>query len=461
MKKIGLYRGLLIGLVVCLVLASTSDAQTGRSAIPGPVRTPGPNFGLTSSYPNAGLVVTGPYVPPVNVLYALQYDPLYRWVWAGGEASLISTGQPDLFILDQNNGFQVLSTIVTDELRGPGALQAQIDGPVDEIALLGDGCLLCADYNGDLSRFDDTLFMLDPSNPGVLKGVWYLDDLGCPGSCVANTNTNVPQDRVDAVAGLALRRTYAITASNQASQEIYVSQFLPSALIRQIELTPGTPGTWATRRVYVSPTGDSVDGMDWDPDLQSFWMTSTNTGMIYEVALDTTTNSFRVLQSFLANGTGGAIAIAALRDTVTPHTLVEGEGFSFTGSLNVIDSGHLGRGQPSVYDPAGTGPVQVGILYDQDCVGHDFRLLVSSQTGGIHLGDRYIQLGLDPIFLWSATSPLFAGKLDTSGSGMITLPVSLPPSIGPLYFVVVVFGDPSEDYLGIKRISLTQAHVTQ
>ena len=461
MNSKGLVTAVLIGAAVSLATAVPGEAQSGRWSTPAPTRSAIRGLSLLGGYPNAGLVIDGPRTPPVALLYALQFDPARRLVWAGTEASMVSAGQPDIYMLDHENTFQVLCTIVTDELRGPGAPAAQIDGPVDELTLLGNGDLLCADYNGDLKRFDDTLFLLDPASPGVLKGLWYLDDLGCPGSCAPNTNTNVPRDRVDAVAGLAVRRTYEISAASRATQEIYVSQYLPSAVIRQLELTPGTPGTWATRRTYLSPTGDSVDGIDWDPDLQSFWMTSTATGMIYEVALDTVTNSFRVIQSFPANGSGGAIAITAMRNTQIPHKLIEGEGFSFTGSMHVIDSGHVGRGQPAVFDPVGTGPVQVGILLDGDCANLGYRVLMSLAPGGIVLGDRFIGLAFDPLLMWTLTDPGFASTLDASGAGAITLPVALPPNLGPFYIAIVVFDTPEENYLGIKRISTTIPHVTQ
>ncbi len=451
-----------VAVVVAVTLAMTSMAyaQSGRIGSPVPPPRSG-GLGVDNGYPNAGLVIEGPRIPPVNVLFALQYDPVRRWVWAGTEASSLSAGQPDIYILDHLNQFQVLSTLMTDELRGLGATSAQIDGPVDEMTLLGNGDLLCADFNGDLTRFDDTLFLVDPSSPNVLKGVWYLDDMGCPGSCAANTNTNVPRDRVDYVAGLAVRHTNAITSTNQSTQEIFVSQYLVSAVIRQIELTPGTPGTWATRRTYTSPTADSVDGMDWDPDIQSFWMTCSNTSMIYEVALDTSINSFRVIQSFPSKGLGGAIAISALRNTMLPHAIVEGEGFSFSGSMHVLDTGHIGRGMPAVHDPQGTSTLQVGILMDLDCVGKTFRVLASGGAGSIPVGDRFLELAPDPILLWTLLDPIFTGTLDNNGAGFVTVPVLLPPNLGPLYFAVLVYDNPDENFMGIKRLSKTTAHVTQ
>jgi len=451
----------LICVAVCLGTVARGEAQTGRAVAPVPKALYGGGFGLNGGFPNAGSVLEGPYNPPVNVLYGLKFDLARRWVWAGTEASMVSAGQPDIYILDHRQSFQVISTLVTDELRSASSPVAQIDGPVDELALLGNGDLLCADYNGDLTRFDDTLFLLNPTSPPTLKGVWYLDDLGCPGSCAANGNTNNPRDRVDALAGLAVRRTFEINASNQATQEIFVGQYMQGAVIRQIELTPGTPGTWATRRTHLSPTGDSVDGIDWDPEIQAFWMASTGTGMIYEVALDTLTNTFRVIQAFKANGVGGAIAVTSMTDTEMPHKLIEGEGFSFTGSIHVLDTGRIGRGTPAVYDAPGPGPVQVGVLLDQDCANMRYRLLVSLSAGAIPIGDRYLQLGFDPLLYWSVVDPQFEGVVDPSGVATFTLPVNPPPNFGPLYFAFVVFGSATEDYLGIKRITRTVPHLVQ
>ncbi|MBN2491531.1 MAG: hypothetical protein JXQ29_11845 [Planctomycetes bacterium] len=453
--------GGLIGAAFLLATVAPGWTQSDRRAAAALPPTPIPTLALHGVYPNAGLVLEGPYTPPVPLLFALKFDAARRWTWAGTEGSMLAPARPDLYVLDHTNRMQVLSTLVTDELRAPGAPAAQIDGPVDELALLGNGDLLCADYNGDLRRFDDTLFLLDPTGSGVLKGVWYLDDLGCPGVCAPSTNTNVPRDRIDAVAGLAARRTFEISLASRTTQEIYVGQYLPSAVIRQIELTPGTPGTWATRRTYLSPTGDSVDGMDWDPDLQSFWMTSTATGLVYEVALDTVRNTFQVIQAFASSGLGGAIAVTAMRETQTPHKLIEGEGFSLAGSLHVVDSGHIGRGRPALYDPVGTGPVQVGILLDTDCANLPFRVLISLTPGKLVLGDRAVELGVDAALLWTLTDPAFAGTLNASGACNVVLPVHLPPGVGPLHIAIAVFDTPEVNYCGVKRLSTCIVHRTQ
>lgn len=445
----------LVRVVAAMLVVAVSSlfVPASAGAQPGPLPGAGQQFGPT-------------VIPPVPLLYALQHDPARRFVWAGTEASRLTAGLGDLYLLDHTRGYSVITSLVTDELQAPGVNAPQIDGPINELALLGNGELLCADFNGDLTRFDDTIFLLDVQSPPspVLNGVWYVDDLGCPGNCAVNGNTNTPKDRIDFLAGLAVRRTYGITATNQSRQQIFVGQYLPTSFVREIELTPGTaggPGTWATRRMHVSPTGDSVDGIDWDPDLQSFWMTSTTTGLVYEVKLDDAMNRFRVVQSFPSTGVGGAIAVTALRDSQLPHVLVEGEGFSFTGSLTMTETGHVGRGTPQVGDPVGPSTISVGILMDADCAGLPFRVLVAFSNGIVQLGERYLELQPDPLFMWSLTDPLFAGTLNTAAAGSITIPVTLPANFGPIHIQVVIFGNPDENLHGIKRLSTRLQYKTR
>ena len=65
--------------------------------------------------------------------------------------------------------------------------------------------------------------------------------------------------------------------------------------------------------------------MDWDPDLQTFWMTCASTGLVYEVALDEVASVFRVVQVFPSQGQGGPMAITAIRGSTRPHHLVEAD----------------------------------------------------------------------------------------------------------------------------------------
>lgn len=458
MRRIDSTRGVTAVALVMLLAAHEAATQRHRSEVHA---RPGRPIALAGGpYPNAGRIVTGPHTPPVATLFALQHDPYRRVLWLGTENSVGGANRPDVFMVE--TGFhRAVSSLVTDELRATGSLSAQIDGPVDELALLVDGTLLCADFNGDQRRFDDTLFQITPTNPPKLEGVWYLDDLGCRYTCAPNGNTNQPQDRIDFVAGLAARNTLSITATNRAQQEIFVGQYLPTGVIREISLTPGTPGTWATRRVYASPTGDTVDGLDWDPDLQSFWITSTTTGLVYEAVLDRSRNAFRIVQAFAAPALAGTIAVSARRDSQNPHTLFEGEGFSFAGSYRELDTGHVGRGSLVVTDSPGTGPVFAGAVFHTDCANLPFRVVASLKGGTIRLGDRFLKHAKDPLFFWSLTSPLFAGTVAPSGAAILQLPGNLPPAFGPLHFTMVVFGDPDVDSFGIKRITLPAIHTTR
>lgn len=457
-------REIVVALLAIVLVGATSAslcAQSSRSAT-APAPSGSRVLALGGSYPGAGQILGSSQTPPVREVFALQYDGIRRWVWAGAEASRMQTGAADIYMLDHEDNLAVLSSLVTDELGTGASTGALIDGPVDELALLANGDLLCADYNGDQQRFDDTLFLLATTGHVKLAGVWYLDDMGGAAQVARNTNTNVPRDRIDGVAGLAVRRTVKIAAGNQAQQEIFVGQYASGAVIRRIELTPGTPGTWATRQVYASPTGDSVDGMDWDPDLQCFWMTCANTGLVYEVALDAIAASFRVLQVFPSQGVGGAMAITAIRGSAAPHRLVEAEGFSVNGSMQMLDSGHPeGRGRVGVTDEPGAGPVALAALFDPDCVGLQFRVLASFGRAAIPFGDRYLELAPDLLLDWSLKDPRFLGRVDASGAARLNLPVALPPNVGPLYFQVAVLGDARTDHLGIKRLTPVVSHLTR
>jgi hypothetical protein len=157
-------------------------------------------------------------------------------------------------------------------------------GTANGISVNPDGTLYITDYNGDLNIHDDWIYQVDKANN--LLSWWEVDG-------IANTN---PNDNIDQILGIA----------NMNGRVFVVNYAEP--IIREIQLTPGSPGTWSTIATWPTPDGNPGTGLDWDPVNQSFWYTSI-TGPIYELDAN-----FNVIRSF---GTPGTYAIGVTRDETT------------------------------------------------------------------------------------------------------------------------------------------------
>jgi len=441
-------------LVVLFPLALDLAAQGAGRPAPGPVFG-GPAAASPGTFPGAGTRLQGPVSPPPPAKpIGIAYDRFRTLLWAATENSL-NDGRPDLFALLPSN-LSVFTSIVLDELPCTPAGPAVIDGWVDEVAVLDDGSLLLDDYNGDLMRFDDTLFEIDPSAPQLVRNVWYLDSSSCPATCRPNTNANLPQDSIGNVAGLAVRQTTIASPM----QQIWIGAFVPSGFIKRVQLTPGCPGSWLRVSSTPVPFAGACDGLEWDPDLQSFWMASSSTSLVYETRLDLTTGAFTLLQGFPGQG-NGATGISPIGGTAGPHELVECLFFP-TPAFYRSHSGHVGRGTPVINDPVGAGPISVGVQQGPGVAGRTAVALASiTNFTGIPL-DSERTLPFDPDALLALMLQLrFSVTLGAAGTGTIGIPISLPPGVGPFQVGYVVLGDPVYDLLGVARVSRAVSHTTR
>jgi len=289
--------------------------------------------------PGAGSTLMTP-VPQFSTLGStgMADDPARGVIWVG--ATRPSFTIPGVFLWPANRttlGQAVAPPpVVTDELDGGGPAGADLDGPVSEVAVLSDGTLLLTDHNGDRQRFDDTLFHLDPT-AGALLGFWYTDDQTCIGAaCRANTNTDVPRNRIDELQGID-----ASDGNVTGPGPIFVGSHQAGGQgIVQVALVPGRPGSWTRVAAFASPTGGPVNSIDFDPDQalahglpNVYWMTggattATSTqpsGLVYETTF--TGTAFVVNQVFLAPPVPGdpltriGGSVTALRGTSAPHAL--------------------------------------------------------------------------------------------------------------------------------------------
>jgi hypothetical protein len=440
--------------VLLAALALDVAAQDAGRSRPGPAFG-GPAAASPGTFPGAGTRLQGPVSPPpLSQPVGIGYDRFRTLLWLATETSL-NDQRPDLFALLPSN-LSVFTSIVLDELPCTPGGPAVVDGWVDEVAVLDNGNLLLDDYNGDLMRFDDTLFEIDPSAPQRVRNVWYLDSSSCAGSCRPNTNANVPQDSIGNVAGLAVRQT----TIPSPMQQIWIGAFVPSGSIKRVQLTPGCPGTWLRVSSTPVPFAGACDGLEWDPDLQSFWMASSSTGLVYETRLDLGTGAFSLLQGFPGQG-NGATGITPIGGTAGPHELAECLFFP-TPAFYRSHSGHVGRGTPVINDPVGPGPISIGVPQGPGVAGRTALALASiTNVAGIPL-DSERTLPYDPDALLSLMVTLrFSVTLSATGTGTIAVPISLPPGVGPFQVGYVVLGDPVYDLSGVARVSHAVSYTTR
>jgi len=448
--------------ITAVILAPLVQAQEwpSRGVVPIPRRTGPPPAALGPRLPGAGVPVTGALQPPASLPYGAVFDPSRSLLWLSNESQGANLHLYDVRQLPPPQ----VGTGFTNEgahVSAPGI--AVVDGPANGLDVVvrdtpGDparrsNTLLVVDYNGDLNRFDDTLYEYDPdrdvgaSGAAVIRNVWYLDSASasCPVSCRPNTNQDQPMVRVNQAQGVAARRTRP--EDPPEAQEIFVtSNARQDADISMISVTPGNPGTWRRRQAILSPLGCAVDEIDWDPDHQSFWMSGVTVGLVIETRFSRSSFTFGVVQCF-PTAWGQAWGLAAIGSASFPHWLAVIDGN--TQSWFIVQSGEMGR--PRITPQADGLLLEAGLA-----AGGEYYVLGAAM--GTWLGlpldrERRIDLDLDPVFLFTVVVGMadFTGQLDANGRRYVGLP-SMRPGVR-LEFQFVTLGGWDTDGRGVRRIS--------
>jgi len=206
--------------------------------------------------PGAGATLMAPAFSPLPagiVGLEIADDPVRGYLWVVCEGTATAPGfifQIDKVTMGLAGG---TTPLVTNELdAGVGSPPGpDIDGLADGVAVLPSGNLLVADFNGDVLRFDDTLFEIDPMTGGAtatLANFWYLDSAtpGC-GGCRPNTNTNVPLERIEQALGVDTS-----DSGIGGPGPIFIGAMQGFFGISHVTLTPGLPGTWNLVRRYAT-----------------------------------------------------------------------------------------------------------------------------------------------------------------------------------------------------------------
>jgi len=341
--------------ILIATLVSAVAAQVGPPGpatfhhllAPVPPEAPPATLSGTGARPGAGVrLMNGVAQPASWNSTGMDHDPTRGIIFVGAQISSPATPNAHLYAVEPMAMTQYTTSnysyIDTATLDGGGPPGPDIAGPVNGVEVQGNGNVLITDFNGDTFRFDDTIAQIDPGTGGstaTLLSFWYLDSENCPSGCRANTNTDLPQNRLDQVLG--------ITTSGggpSGPNPVFAGSALsgPRGLYR-ISLVPGTPGTWSLVSRLTPPTGGAVVDFDYDPDQAAqnglpnvYWMSSA--AMVVEATYHPTTNTFNPNQVFLpitSNATQAFVAadgVAALRGTSNPHQLAAGRATSSTTS---------------------------------------------------------------------------------------------------------------------------------
>jgi len=446
---------------------SASRSPVGEDA-PGPL-------------PGAGRVLLGP-IPNVNAsCIEVEHDPGRGLLWYATEAvgaGLVGANPEDLSVLVQIptgaldcNGDMVPD--VTGAFTGLTAICPEAPGP--------SARLLGTDFNGDLSRFDDSCFLIDPLLPpsggpypmqgsARLLSVWYLDSASCPSSCRPNTNADSPQNRID--------QALAVSASNVTlgpggnTGDLFVAGNL-STVLHRVSLSTGCPGSWRLLQTVTSPIGGTgVSGMSFDPELQSYWMTDYGRHQIYEATWDRVAGSFSLIQAFprpaTAASTAGVTALTGIarEDPADPrnlpiHALVLSNVNDHVS--HVVASGHPVGGllaDCGVSQSGGTDFLDLSLAEDPRVAGLIYLAGFSmTDAAGIPV-DCHRSLAIDPgvLLIQSLSQPKvfrdFVGAWTVAGTTRLS--VALPSGAGmvfPLKLGFLTLGLPATHQAGVAAVS--------
>jgi len=483
-------------LVLVFALAAVAAAQTPQATYdlpPTSGKSPLPSTAGLPPFPGAGAVIATqgmPFFPsslPFNPdTLGAAYDRSRNVVWLSDQNRGLAPDVPSLYSISNSVVHSILTTVVCYQsacITAPGvpvtsSQYTDISIMPSRTGFNGLRNLLAVEFNGDLAQYDDHMVEIDvsvptapnTSNPNVVN-VWYLDSASCPASCRPNTNTNVPQSRIDPVILVEdLDYIPGETANNRHNVLIGAScgDYRVAACSAAnpawhfVELTQGCPGTWrdlgvAGAALPHAPFQWYTHFMTYNPLTQSYFATDNGNGnqppnfpaKIYEFQFDYSTMppTPNVLQSF-PGWEGYCAGVGIMGGTNQPH-LMKSVGRRTT-SIGTVDTGE----QIVTLVPAGGNVLNfVGGIPNAN---KPWLLGVSlSANFGIQMPDRDRFIPNDPdIVFFLTVSGVFgnSGTLDAMGNGTYTMPVS--PGFN-LQCTVFLLGNPNRNDLGINQISNT------
>ena len=268
--------------------ASLIEAMKAKGSFSGGLALPAAAGDLLDSFPS-------PIAQPLGI----DYDPVRGGVWIASES-----GQIARVSLNSPYETQKVLSLVGIAIAG--------DGYSDGVAVLPNGNLLLADYQGDLVNIDDYLFEINPDT-GALVNYWPLD--GAWNTSINGTNIN---EVIDVELG-PNGNVYVTSASNNA--------------VYEIGLLPGMPGAWYTVAVHTATTVGNVLGIDRAGCPLGWWVSDFNSTSV--ALLD---GSFATVQSFAASHDGNSsntgITIVDDKDPIRLWTV----DFT-TGKIGIFDTG--------------------------------------------------------------------------------------------------------------------------
>jgi hypothetical protein len=431
--------------------------------------------------PGAGRVLLGP-IPNVNVsCIEVAYDPGRELLWYATEvagAGLAAANPEDLSVLVQvpTSGLDCNGDLVPDvtgALTGLTTICPETSGP--------GARLLGTDFNGDLSRFDDSCFLIDPTLPpsggpypmqgsARLLSVWYLDSAGCAATCRPNTNADSPQNRIDQV--LAVSASSVTIGPGGSTGDLFVAGNF-STVLHRVSLSAGCPGSWRLLQTVPSPIGGTgVSGMSFDPELQSYWLTDYGRHQIYEATWDRLAGSFSLVQAFprpasaVSTAAVDALVGTSREDPDDPRNLpLHALALSNVSNhvSHVVASGHPVGGllaDCAVSESGGTDFLDLELAEDARVAGLTYLAGFSlTDASGLRV-DCHRTLPIDPgvLLIQCLSQPaIFRDFVAAwSGAGAARLSVALPSGGSvryPLKLGFLTLGLPARHEAGVAAVS--------
>jgi len=447
-------------------------------------------------------------LPPAGTILATQAQPVFPpsvsppdpaglafdssrqggIVWATDQNRTWDPNQPSLFAITASVPHVLLTTIVLKDsacISNPGV--PVTSGHVNGISMVPSRVGFCeprtilgSDFNGDLQRFDDNLFEIDPDVPAPVAGtanlrnVWYLDSGSCPTLCRPNTNSNVPQARIDPV-NLVVNMGYIPGETGDGRRQVLLGSMCgdyrvlgcrpANTILNFCELTEGSPGSWRILARYGESTGSAPFqyapmSATYDPDTQSYFFadcgdgapTPSHPSVIYQLRFNQSNRSWRVLQSF--PGWDGRITGMAVIRSGNPVGWMKVTGRNAVAIASVTTGTHA-----LVLEQQGGS---VRLRGGAPNAGKPFVCLAAmSRQAGFDLPDRERRIDLDPDFLFGLS---LSGALGNSGtlnaSGTAAFAVPALPSGFPVFLQAILLGNPNECDFGLDLISEVLAYAT-
>jgi hypothetical protein len=249
---------------VCLIagFAGVSGAaQSEYASLIEAMRAKG-IFSARPALPAAAGELLESFPSPIGQPIGIDYDPVRGGVWIASESGQIAR-------------VSINSPYETQKVLSLVGIAVAGDGYSTGVAVLPNGNLLLADYQGDLIAIDDYLFEVNPDT-GTLVNYWPLDGA---------SNTSINGTNIDQVIDVKLGPNGNAYVTNIANNAVY-----------EIGLLPGKPGAWYMVAVHTATTVGDVWGFDWAGCPTGWWVGDGNSTTV--ALLDA---SFATVQSFAAS----------------------------------------------------------------------------------------------------------------------------------------------------------------